>query len=58
MRDKVGQSFGEDTRSVHRMEPKEGSGNKSPAAVDTEARSQAGKHTSQEQGAGGREGES
>jgi len=33
--DRAGQRFGEDTRSVHRMEPKEGSGYKSPAAVDT-----------------------
>lgn len=36
-----GRASGEDTRSVHRMEPKEGSGYKSPAAVDMGAGSQA-----------------
>lgn len=54
--DKAGRRFGEDTRSGHGMEPKEGSGYKSPAAVDTEAGRQPAEHTSQEQGEGGREG--
>lgn len=42
--DKAGRRFGEDTRSGHGMEAKEGSGYKSPAAAE---------HTSREQGAGG-----
>ena len=54
--DRAGRRFGEDTQSGRGMEPKEGSGHKSPAAVDTEAGRQPAEHTSQEQGAGGREG--
>ena len=51
--DRAGRRFGEDTRSGRGMEPKEGSGHKSPAAVDTEAGRQPAEHTSQKQGAGG-----